>query len=538
MEEYLRVKAGAIGHALSPSAGCSRRSRWPPRACASCSRIGKVWELAQLQRRTRGAAPYDIVIVDAPATGHGVGILKTPRMFAEIARVGPIAHQGRTIATTIEDRLVHRDRLGRDRRGDASQRDARDVQRARRRRAAARARDSTRSTRPVSTSRARTRRERRSHVRVAAARAAVRAALSEHARARDQRAQQRRLAEQLLGVRLRRAAIPVRRRAGGPNSSSCHELEQRWGAPPNVDAASDRMNVAQLWTASASASAAAPGGVGKTTTSAAIALGHGGRGREGRGRDDRPRQAARERARPRGLEQRPALASHPSAWHGHRDARRAVGDDARPQAHVRRAHRPDRAGSRPRRGDQGATASTASCRPPSSGSQEFTAIAKLYDLDLTGDFDLLVLDTPPSRNALDFLEAPGRLTAFLEGRALKAFLRPTGLGMKVLGRGAAPLLGGAATGHGRRPDRATSRRSSQLLRRHDPGLQRAGRPGRADVQGRVDRLPARHLRAERRRSTRRSGFAATLRDGGLAVRAASSSTASTTTCSATVRPAP
>ncbi len=76
-----------------------------------------------------------------------------------------------------------------------------------------------------------------------------------------------------------------------------------------------------------------------------------------------------------------------------------------------------------------------------SGSQEFTAIAKLYDLDREGDFDLLVLDTPPSRNALDFLDAPGRLTAFLEGRALKAFLRPTGFGMKVLGRGAAPVLG-------------------------------------------------------------------------------------------------
>jgi anion-transporting ArsA/GET3 family ATPase len=75
-----------------------------------------------------------------------------------------------------------------------------------------------------------------------------------------------------------------------------------------------------------------------------------------------------------------------------------------------------------------------------SGSQEFTAIAKLYDLDQEHRFDLLVLDTPPSRNALDFLDAPGRLTSFLEGRALKAFIRPTGLGMKVLGRGAAPLL--------------------------------------------------------------------------------------------------
>jgi anion-transporting ArsA/GET3 family ATPase len=75
-----------------------------------------------------------------------------------------------------------------------------------------------------------------------------------------------------------------------------------------------------------------------------------------------------------------------------------------------------------------------------SGSQEFTAVAKLYELVRDGDFDLLVLDTPPSRNALDFLDAPGRLTSFLEGRALKAFIRPTGLGMRVLGRGAAPLL--------------------------------------------------------------------------------------------------
>jgi anion-transporting ArsA/GET3 family ATPase len=77
-----------------------------------------------------------------------------------------------------------------------------------------------------------------------------------------------------------------------------------------------------------------------------------------------------------------------------------------------------------------------------SGSQEFTAIAKLFELDHEGDFDLLVLDTPPSRNALDFFDAPGRLTSFLEGGALKAFMRPTGVGMKVLGRGATPLLAG------------------------------------------------------------------------------------------------
>ena len=59
------------------------------------------------------------------------------------------------------------------------------------------------------------------------------------------------------------------------------------------------------------------------------------------------------------------------------------------------------------------------------GSQEFTAVAKLYELDRSGRFDVIVLDTPPSRNALDFLDAPDRLTGFLEGRALRLFLAPT-----------------------------------------------------------------------------------------------------------------
>src|SRR5215217_5099563 len=67
------------------------------------------------------------------------------------------------------------------------------------------------------------------------------------------------------------------------------------------------------------------------------------------------------------------------------------------------------------------------------GSQEFTAIAKLYELDQDGDFDLIVLDTPPSRNALDFLDAPDRLTGFFQGRAIRMFLRPAGLGGKVIG---------------------------------------------------------------------------------------------------------
>ena len=75
------------------------------------------------------------------------------------------------------------------------------------------------------------------------------------------------------------------------------------------------------------------------------------------------------------------------------------------------------------------------------GSQEYTAIAKLYELDQAHDFDLLVLDTPPSRNALDFLDAPDRLTQFFEGRALQVFLRPTGLAARVMGRGTGMVFG-------------------------------------------------------------------------------------------------
>jgi anion-transporting ArsA/GET3 family ATPase len=69
------------------------------------------------------------------------------------------------------------------------------------------------------------------------------------------------------------------------------------------------------------------------------------------------------------------------------------------------------------------------------GSQEFTAVAKLYELDREGNFDVIVLDTPPSRNALDFLDAPTRLTQFLDGRALSVFMTPGGVAARVLGAG-------------------------------------------------------------------------------------------------------
>jgi anion-transporting ArsA/GET3 family ATPase len=75
------------------------------------------------------------------------------------------------------------------------------------------------------------------------------------------------------------------------------------------------------------------------------------------------------------------------------------------------------------------------------GSQEYMAMEKLFEIHAEDRYDLLVLDTPPSRNALDFLDAPRRLTQFIEGRALQVFIKPTGLGMKVFGRGASMAFG-------------------------------------------------------------------------------------------------
>jgi anion-transporting ArsA/GET3 family ATPase len=197
MEEYLRIKAGPVGHALSGSRMFQVFAMATPGMRELLS-IGKIWELAQLQRRTRGAAPYDLVVVDAPATGHGLGILRTPKTFADIARVGPIAHQGRTIAATIADRsftgvvavstpeempvnetLALREALEREQFGlDAVILNAVYPQRFSAEQVAALTAAAERASTPI-------------------ARAALRAALSEHARADTQRVQSARLRDGL-----------------------------------------------------------------------------------------------------------------------------------------------------------------------------------------------------------------------------------------------------------------------------------------------------------------------------------------------------
>ena len=65
--------------------------------------MAKVWELAQTRRWGRGRQGFDTVVLDAPATGHALAMLRSPRTFAAIARVGPVANQAAHIREFLDD---------------------------------------------------------------------------------------------------------------------------------------------------------------------------------------------------------------------------------------------------------------------------------------------------------------------------------------------------------------------------------------------------------------------------------------------------
>ena len=103
-EEWLRhqLHTGALAGLL----GHSRIFQYITAAAPGLTEvltIGKVWELAQLQRRTPGAAPYDLAILDAPATGGGLALLRAPRTYAAIAKVGPVGRHAATIDAFLAD---------------------------------------------------------------------------------------------------------------------------------------------------------------------------------------------------------------------------------------------------------------------------------------------------------------------------------------------------------------------------------------------------------------------------------------------------
>jgi anion-transporting ArsA/GET3 family ATPase len=175
---------------------------------------------------------------------------------------------------------------------------------------------------------------------------------------------------------------------------------------------------------------AGAGGVGKTSTSAAIALGAAARGRNAAVLTIDP---AKRLANALGLEQ---LGNEPhrvsgiggdgELWAMMLDAKRTFDDLVETYAADTRT-RDAVLSNRIYQELSGAV----------SGSQEYMAMEKLYELHMERRFDLLVLDTPPTRNALDFLDAPERLQRFIDSRSLRFFLSP---GVKLLGRGSGLLF--------------------------------------------------------------------------------------------------
>jgi anion-transporting ArsA/GET3 family ATPase len=103
MREYL---SDQIGGAMSKVMTSSRVFTYLAAAAPGMSElltIGKAWDLAQLDQRRTGDTPYDLVLLDAPATGHALGMLRTPRTFRDVARVGPISRQAGRIDAFLSD---------------------------------------------------------------------------------------------------------------------------------------------------------------------------------------------------------------------------------------------------------------------------------------------------------------------------------------------------------------------------------------------------------------------------------------------------
>jgi len=100
--EWLQALGGRVsGRVLASSSTFQYFAAAAPGAKELVSMV-KIWDLTQPQRR-RGRA-YDLVVLDAPATGHALGLLDSPRTFGAIARVGPIAGQAERLGKLLEDR--------------------------------------------------------------------------------------------------------------------------------------------------------------------------------------------------------------------------------------------------------------------------------------------------------------------------------------------------------------------------------------------------------------------------------------------------
>jgi anion-transporting ArsA/GET3 family ATPase len=102
--EWLQSLGGRVsGRVLASSSTFQYFAAAAPGAKELVSMV-KIWELTQARRWRGRGRRYDLVVLDAPATGHALGMLGSPRTFGAIARVGPIAGQAQRVRDLLEDR--------------------------------------------------------------------------------------------------------------------------------------------------------------------------------------------------------------------------------------------------------------------------------------------------------------------------------------------------------------------------------------------------------------------------------------------------
>lgn len=104
--EWLQALGGRVpGRVLAGSGTFQYFAAAAPGAKELVSMV-KIWELTRgAERWRRRAGRYDLVVLDAPATGHALGLLRSPRTFGAIARVGPIFGQAERVRELLEDEI-------------------------------------------------------------------------------------------------------------------------------------------------------------------------------------------------------------------------------------------------------------------------------------------------------------------------------------------------------------------------------------------------------------------------------------------------
>ncbi len=100
--EWLQALGGRVSGRLLASSGTFQYFAAAAPGAREMVSMVKIWELTQGKRWQRRAAGYDLVVLDAPATGNALGMLGSPQTFGAIARVGPIAGQSQRVRDLLE----------------------------------------------------------------------------------------------------------------------------------------------------------------------------------------------------------------------------------------------------------------------------------------------------------------------------------------------------------------------------------------------------------------------------------------------------